>query len=54
MIEVVVITGALRLTKILSDCHRQTTTNLFFCRQDALPVAQPTSIGLLEGESDWM
>jgi len=40
MMEVVVITGAIRRSKIQSECHHQ-QTNIHFYRPDALPVTQP-------------
>ena len=42
MMEVMVITGAIRRAKLHSKCHQQQTNIPFFCRPNALPVAEPT------------
>jgi len=48
MMEVVVATGAIRHTKLQSNCHHQQTNTQFFKRPDALHVAQPTVSALKE------
>jgi len=40
--EMVVTTGAIRCTKLQSNCHQQQTNTQLFYRPDALPVTQPT------------
>jgi len=42
MMEVVVITGAIRCAKCQPNHHHQQTNTQLFYRPDALPVAQPT------------
>ena len=42
VMELVVITAAIRRAKLQSNCHHQQTNTQFSYRPDALPVTQPT------------